>query len=306
MLNLWTRGGISWRELIVRTGREVWQDEVFGQAARLAFYHFLALFPALVLALLIMREFGATGDQLRRTLESSLEGILPVQASSIVTKAIEQLYTQAPRASLVVVILSSLWAAGNGIWAVIVGLNQAYEVEEERPWWQVLLTTAALTLVLGIITLAALVLIFYGAGAGHADAQGRRSIVWNAIQWPILIVLLLIAFAVLYRFAPDLRDLQWQWSTPGAVVGVALWIGASLLFRQYLLHYHQYHDIYGPLASVAILLLWFYLSGAAILIGGELNSEIENAAARNGHPEARAPGEKRPGEGRARAPQRSA
>jgi membrane protein len=295
MIGLWSRGGLSWRELFKRTWREAWEDEVFGTAARLAFYHFLALFPSLLLLLMLLAALDGAGSALEKALVSALDKVLPSEAAGLITSTMKDFGNTAVRGSAAwTAVLGAVWAALNGTWALIAGLNRAYEVKDERRWWVLLLVMLALTLALGIATMAALAAIFYGGEAGQALHVGA---VWNWIHWPVVIVLLLVAFALLYRFGPHLYDLELKWSTPGAVVGVALWLVATLLFRFYVNHFGSYGRIYGRLAAVAVLLLWLYFTGAAILIGGELNSEIENAAAEGGDPEARRPGQKRPGEG---------
>lgn len=299
MANLWTLGGLSWRELIRRTWKESWEDEVFGQAARLAFYHFLALFPALMLVLLLLRRFSHAGPGLIEVLRSLLESVLPASAARMVKGVMTQMGDPAARGGVWFAVLGSIWAAFNGTWAVMSGLNDAYEVTEKRPLWKVTLVAGGLTVALAVLWFTALVALWYGH---HVFGLARTDGVWwQMIHWPVLGVLLLVVFSLYYRFGPDLSDVQWRWSTPGAAIAVVLWIGATLLFRVYVHHSPgKYEQAYGSVAAGAILLLWLYVTGAAILIGGEINSEIENAAAQGGHPDARRPGERRPG-GRAAA-----
>ena len=301
MIDLWTLGGLSWRELFKRTVKESWEDEVFGQAARLAFYHFLALFPALLLAATILGRFSGTGSDLLKTLESSLGSILPARAFEMVTGFFAEISKGAARHTVWFAMFGSLWAALNGTWAVMSGLNAAYEVEEQRSWWQVTLTGAGLTIALAVLGFTSLVLLFYGRKMEAAIMQrigvsNGVSAVWQVAQWPILAAMLLIAFALVYRFGPNLSDRKMRWSTPGAVIAVILWLCASGLFRGYMAYQaSKYDQAYGSAGALAILLLWFYFTGAAILVGGEANSEIENAAEQHGHPDASRPGERRHG-----------
>jgi membrane protein len=301
MVNLWTLGGLSWRELLKRTARESWEDEVFGQAARLAFYHFLALFPALLLASIILARLSGAGHDLLVTLESALGAVLPARASAAVADFFREVAADAAQHTIWFAIFGSLWAAFNGTWAVMSGLNSAYEVEEERSWWQVKLTAAGLTAALAVIGFASVVVLFYSRQIGKimirkAGVPDFVSTMWQIVQWPILAALLLVAFALMYRFAPNLADREMRWSTPGAVIAVILWLAASGLFRGYVAYQAaKYDQVYGSAGAFAILLLWLYFTGAAILIGGEANSEIENAAAQHGHPDASRPGEHRPG-----------
>jgi membrane protein len=278
--NLWSLGGLSWRELAKRTWHEVWEDEVFGQAGRLAFYHFLAVFPCLLLLFFLLSHFSAAEARLRSTLVESLQRLLPQQSSALMESMISQLKQTAHTGMAAWSAgAGAAWAAVNGTWAVISGLNIAYEVKEERPLWKVLAIAIALTVSLAILFLLALTLVVYGSW--WLPDLGAR-----IVQWPILAALLLAAFALLYRFGPNLDDRQWRWSTPGAAAALVLWLTAAGLMRFYSEHFHSYAVIYKQLNGAATLLLWFYFTSAAVLIGGEMNSEIEKAAReRSGEPQ---------------------
>jgi membrane protein len=178
--------------------------------------------------------------------------------------------------------------------------DTAYEVKEERRWWRILAIAFGLTISLGIMGLMALGAMLYGSRVGtrisqHLGVHTLSPFPGRVIQWLVIIILLLFSFASLYRFGPNLKDRRWQWSTPGAVVAIALWAGSTVLLRIYQEHFSSAQRIYGGLEPPAILLLWLYLTGAAILIGGEANSEIEKAAAEAGHPDVRGPGTGRSG-----------
>jgi len=114
------------------------------------------------------------------------------------------------------------------------------------------------------------------------------------LQWPLVLVFVLLAFALIYYFGPDAHDQDWKWITPGAVVGVALWLLISFGFKTYLSYFNSYSATYGSLGAVIILMLWFYFTGTAILVGGEINSEVENEMAKQGAPDAKEKGEKSP------------
>ncbi len=284
MERLWSRGGLSWLELAKRTWHESWEDEVFGLAARLAFYHFLALFPVLLLVLVLLLKLSGPGSQLRDTLTDSLGQLLPQQASQLVSSMIRQLnQTAGLGAGVWWAILGSAWAAVNGTWALMTGLNMAYEVTEKRRWWKLLVLALVLTVCLAVMGFIALALILYGSRAAQLigpdiGITAHAPLLWRLVQWPVIIVLLLTSFALLYRFAPNLSDREWQWSTPGAALALVLWVGSAFLLKAYFEYSRSYERMYGTLANVAILLMWLYFTSAAILIGGEMNSEIEKAA----------------------------
>jgi membrane protein len=196
-------------------------------------------------------------------------------------------------------IIAALWAASNGMGAISDSLNVAYHVEESRPWWKQRLTAVALTIVLAFLIISALVLVLYGGriADGLAASYGFGAVFtvgWKILQWPIVLVFLLLGFELIYYWAPDLGDQDWKWVTPGSVAALTLWLLVSLGFRLYLHFFDSYSKTYGSMGAVIVLMLWFYLTGASILIGGEINSDLEDAAARKGAPEAKKKGEKNP------------
>lgn len=171
----------------------------------------------------------------------------------------------------------------NGTWAMIYGLNTAYEVNERRSWRELAMIIVGLTAVTGSI---AVFLIFCGA---HFQSDVYRGgIALRVLEWLVLIASLSLSFALLYRFAPNVRDRRWRWSTPGAICALVLWVGSTFAARIYFDHVNDYARSYGHLNGVVMLLLWLYVTNGAILIGGEMNSEIEKAAAeRRAHLESR-------------------
>lgn len=300
MLRLWQLGGLTWKQLAKRVWREIGDDDVFGQAAKLSFYFMLALFP-LLLFLTTLFGYFAQSAELRTSLLEYFRRVVPRSAFQLVVDTLNQISMGAGGGKISIGILATLWAASNGIAAIAQRLNAAYEIKDERPWWKMSLIALALTIAFAAFIAVALVLVLGGGkiGAYLANAAGIQdafAIAWNVAHWPIALVIVLLAINLLYRFAPDLRDWRWRWMTPGAPLAVTLWVIASLGFRFYLRYFNSYSATYGSLGAVIILMLWFYFTGAAILIGAEVNSEIENAVARAGGPNARLPGEKRPGE----------
>jgi len=290
--NLCTMGGLSLSELVRRTIRESWQDEVFGQGGRMAFYHFLAIFPSLLVLFTISAQVPHLGDHLEHALQDLTTQLLPNASSRLFQAIMDELNQRTHSGlSLISVCAGALWAALNGTWAMIFGLNKAYEVDEHRSWAQLTVTIAGLTCFLALVGSMAVFLIFCSAylqSRFHGGAVALR-----VLEWLVLSLALLFSFAVLYRFAPNLRHHQWRWSTPGALCALVLWISSTFATRLYFEHVNNYSRSYGHLNGVVMLLLWLYVSNGAILIGGEMNSEIEkNISSRD------APREDRSGQGK--------
>lgn len=269
-------------------GKRVWsdmaEDRVFGRAAELAYYFLLALFPLLLFLTSVIGIVLGSGTGLRHGLFEYLAAILPGSASALISSTMYEVSASSGGGKISFGILAALWAASNGMGAISDSLNAAYDVEESRPWWKQRLTAVGLTLVLALLIISALVLVLYGGRIADwmAASYGFGSlftIAWSVLQWPIVLIFLILGFGLIYYWAPDVKYQEWRWITPGSLVAVVLWLLVSLGFRLYLHFFNSYSATYGSLGAVIVLMLWFYLTGLAILIGGEINSDIENAAA---------------------------
>lgn len=294
-------GGLTPRELAARVWREMNRDDIFNRAAILGFYFMLALIPLLLCLIALLGLFAQTGTELRDQMFSLLARVAPRSAYALVYDTVNEVTKGGSGGKLTFGLLASVWAASNGMLAIIDTLNSAYHVREARPWWKARLVAAALTLALGVLIISALVLVLYSgqvaeALSGALRLGGAFSAAWAVIQWLLVLGFVFLAFGLIYYFAPNLHEQRFRWVLPGMVVGVTLWLAGSLGFRLYLRYFNTYNAVYGSLGAVIILMLWFYLTGAAILVGGEVNSEIEKAAAKAGERDAKLPGEKSPGE----------
>ena len=301
MASLWKLGGLGWRELAKRVWAEVQEDNVFGRAAELSYYFLLALFPFLIFLTSVIGLILGSGTGTRHTFFQYLARIMPPSAFQLIDNTMYEVSESSGGGKLSFGILAALWAASNGLGAITESLNTAYDLKESRPWWKQRLTAIGLTVALSILIIGALILVVAGGRiaewlAAHYGLGPVFPIGWKIIQWPVVLACMTFAFALIYYLAPDFREQAWQWLTPGAVIGVVLWLLVSLAFRIYLHYFNSYSATYGSLGAVIILMLWLYLTGAAVLIGGEVNSEIENAAAKQGEPEAKEKGEKAPDE----------
>jgi membrane protein len=299
MASLWKLGGLGWRGLGKRVWAEIQNDNVFGRAAELSYYFLLALFPFLIFLTSVIGIVLGSGTGTRHALFDYLARIMPPSAFQLIDNTMIEVTSASGGGKLSFGILAALWAASSGLSAITESLNTAYDLTESRPWWKQRLTAIGLTMALSVLIISALVLVVAGGkiAEGLTASYGfgpEFSLAWKIIQWPVVLACMTFAFALIYYFAPDFREQSWQWLTPGATIGVALWLLISLAFRVYLHFFNSYSATYGSLGAVIILMLWFYFTGAAVLIGGEVNSEIENAAAKQGEPEAKEKGEKAP------------
>lgn len=297
----WKLGGLTWKELGRRVWVEVYTGDLFTRSAALSYYFLLALFPLLLFLTSILGYLAEAGTELRRDLLRYLSTMVPSSASTLIYTTVDEISKNTGSGKLSLGLLTALWAASYGMGAITETLNVAYRVKESRPWWKVRLYAIGLTIALAVLIISALVLVLYGGEIGESIANwfylGQVfTLAWNILQWPIVLAFVLFAFALIYYFAPDLYEQKWYWITPGSVAGVALWLLVSFIFRIYLRFFNTYSVTYGSLGAVIILMLWFYLTGTAILLGGQVNAEIENAAAEAGVPDAKKQGEKIPSE----------
>lgn len=305
MSSLWRLGGLGWRELGKRVWSEVQEDEVLGRAAELSYYFLLALFPFLIFLTSIIGMVLGSGTGTRHALFDYLARVMPPSAFQLIQSTMFEVSSASGGGKLSFGLLAALWAASNGMSAITTSLNTAYDLKETRPWWKQRLAAIVLTAALSVLIIAVLILIV--AGGRIADWLALTfglgtlfPVIWKIAQWPVVLACMILAFALIYYFAPDLREQKWQWLTPGAAIGVALWLLVSVAFRVYLHFFDSYSATYGSLGAVIILMLWLYFTGTAVLVGSEINSEIENAAAKQGDPEAKEKGEKAPNEGKAK------
>jgi membrane protein len=305
MRRVWNLGDLTFRQFVWRVLRRADADDVLGQSAKLSYFLVLAVFPLLIF---LVALFGvlAPGTNMLQQLLAYWRRVLPGSAYELVLKTLQEISANAGGGKLSLGLVGTLWAASGGMGAVIDGLNRAYKVKEGRPWWKAQLLSILLTIALVIFIVMALSIVLYGNRIGEFAATyvglgAQFQIVWNIIQWPIGLGFVWLVFALLYRVAPDLHDLEWSHVTPGATVALVLWLLVSMGFRAYLRYFDHYGKTYGSLGAMIVLMLWFYFTGAAILLGGEVNAEIESIAARRGVPDARLPGEKEPGEKRMQA-----
>jgi membrane protein len=273
-------GGLTLKELALGAWREAYEDRAFGRAAELAYFFLLALFPMLIFLLSVFSFMPSLQDALLDWLDK----VMPREARRLVASWVENVAGARSGGLLSLGLLGSLWAASNGIGAAIDALNTAYNVEEGRPFWKSRLMAIGLTIALSVFFVSGQVLIMFGDWlakwlAAWIGFGGTPTALWRYVDYLIGLLLLTIGVGLIYHFAPNVK---WKWRlvTPGAVFAVTASLLASILFSLYLRIAPSYSATYGSLGAVIVLMLWLYLLGLALFLGGEINSEIERAAGR--------------------------
>ena len=282
---VWKFGGLSTRGLLRGVLRNALKNELFARASGLAFDFLFALFPLLFILLAIFNLFASRSLQLRISLLAYFADFLPAPAFQLLNSTTGELAASRSAEKLTAGILVALWLASGGVAAIILSLNTAFRVQETRSWFKVRGIALALTLVISILVLTALGLVLVGSDL--VDWLGREFQLTSALiyvskaaQWPTAVLFVIFSYTLIYTFGPNVRAKRWNWVTPGAVFAAISWLIASLGFRIYLQFVNNYTVIFGSLGAAAILLVWLYVSGLAVLIGGEINASIERAAVR--------------------------
>lgn len=270
----------SWTYVVRKTLREFAKDECTDLAAALTYYAVLAIAPALLALVSIL---GLLGDP-QKMVDDVLEIVGDLGSASAVESLepiLDQL-TKAPAAgfALVLGLVVALWSASGYVAAFSRGMNRVYEIDEGRPIWKlrpVLLLVTLVLVVIAVVVVAALVLSgdvarSVGSTVGLSDATVT---VWNIVKWPVVLVLVVAAVAILFHFTPNVRQPKFRWTSIGAVVAIVVWVLASVGFGLYVSNFSSYDKTYGSLAGVIVLLLWLWITNLALLFGAELDAEVE-------------------------------
>jgi membrane protein len=260
---------------------EFQKDDVLGLAAQLAFYLILALFPFVLVLVTVMGTFS--NEAFASDVLDYFGQVLPGPVFELVQRYLDDVLAGRSKAPTLLSfgIIGTIWAASGAFSAIINSLNRAYDVEETRPFWKVKGLAVLMTFGLSGLILVGVLLMLAGPIIGEQVANifglgDEFVIAWNIVRWPVALLFLVVVIALIYYFAPNVRQ-PFRWITPGGVVAVALWLLASVAFRLYVASpYNTYgaNGTYGPIATVIVLLLYLYISSVAILFGAELNATL--------------------------------
>jgi membrane protein len=285
--SLWDLQGMPLKTLVQRTVRSFLNDNLLGRAAELGYYFLFALFPTLVSASTILGLAAKSAASIYVQLLHYFALIIPPSAYSIVLDTFNQTTAASSSGKLTFGLAAAIWAASVGFTAIQDSLNVVYKVKETRPYWKVRSSAIILTILLSVIVTLLLASLlggdFLALLARHHIVQAEMAftavLLARILGWIVAGFLLALLFSVIYYWGPDVANKQWHWFTPGAALGIVGWLASSAALRIYLHFFNNYSVTYGSLGAVIILLLWFYITGLMLLLGAEINSEIEAYAA---------------------------
>ncbi len=272
---------ISVKDFFKRLYAKAWDEEdLLSSAATVAFYFAFALFPLLLFLITLFGLVLESAADLRAEMFFYLRQVMPGSASDLVQKTIEEVTQNSSGGKLTLGIAIALYSASVGIDSIRIALNGVYNLTETRPWWKTKLLTLFLTFILAVLITVALGIIFYGEKfltliLDWIKLPIPSPFFLGILQWVTVLVVLISTFALLYNYLPKHKKRTWVWITPGAIVGIVLWLALSYAFRLYLDYFNTYDKTYGSLGAVIILMLWLYLTALVILIGGSINAVLQ-------------------------------
>jgi membrane protein len=269
----------AWWGVLKRTVSEFREDNLTDWAAALTYYAILSIFPALIVLVSIL---GLAGVSATNAILSNIKDLGPGPAQDIISGAIKEIAASTSTAGVAFVLglLASLWSASGYVGAFSRAANVIYEMEEGRPFWKLRPIQIGMTLILLLlVAISAIAVVISGPLASEVGKvlgiQGTAVTIFNIVKWPVIVVVLMTMLAILYYGAPNVRHPGFRWITPGGVLAVLLWMLASVGFAFYVSNFSSYNATYGSLAGVIIFLIWLWISNVAVLLGAEMNAEIE-------------------------------
>jgi membrane protein len=272
-------GRRSWWGVVKRTVSEFRADNLTDWAAALTYYAILSIFPALIVLVSIL---GLAGDSATNAVLDNINELGPGPAQDIVSGAIKEIAASQGTAGVAFVIglVAALWSASGYVGAFSRASNAIYEMEEGRPFWKLRPLQIGMTLILLLlVAVSAIAVVVSGPLASEVGKlfglEGTAVTIFNIVKWPVIVLVLMTMLAILYYGAPNVRHPGFRWITPGGILAVLLWMIASAGFAFYVSNFGSFNATYGSLAGVIVFLIWLWISNCAVLLGAEMNAEVE-------------------------------
>lgn len=268
----------GWKEIAMRVYGRIGEDRILVIAAGTVFYGILALFPAIAAFVSLYGMFASPADIAHKL--DSMSSVLPGGAINVIGDQMTRVASQSNGSlgiSAIVGLLIALWSANAGTKAVYDGLNVAYREKEKRGFVSLNMSSLIFTicvLAFALVALSAIAIVPNFAESLGLGETGKWAVTIG--QWPVLLVLVSLVFACLYRFGPSRDEPKWRWITPGSVFAAIVWLAASLLFSWYAAHFGSYNKTYGSLGAIIGFMTWMWISSIVVFLGGMLNAETEH------------------------------
>jgi membrane protein len=265
-----------------RTFKQFSEDNISDWAAALTYYGVLSIFPGLLVLVSILGMLSSNGKQ---TVQDTLNQVAPGQIKNLVNQVLGQVGDSGTASFAAIVgLVVAFWSASGYIAAFMRASNAIYDVPEGRPIWKTLPIRVGVTAVVGVLLIIATVIVVFTGDLAQAvgDSIGLGSAAvttWNIVKWPVLILLVSLMFAILYWASPNAKTGGFRWVSPGGIFAVLLWVVASGAFAFYLANFANYNKTYGTLGGVIAFLVWLWITNMAIMLGAELDAELERGRA---------------------------
>ena len=274
---------LGWRDILLRVWDKVWQDNIMIIAAGVAFFGFLAI-PSALTALVALYGLMFNVHDVQQQVAATA-GLLPKDATTVLASLLQSLTEHSNSTlstSFAISLLVAIWSARSGVATLMTAVNIAYREKEKRSLFRFELVALIMTIagvILAIISLALIAILPAIINILPLGAFGKT--LASVVRWPILIALTMVALATIYRFSPSRRGAKWRWVTWGSVIATVLWVIVSALFSIYVGQFASYDKTYGSMGAIVVFMLWLWLTSLAVLVGAELNAEIEHQTMRD-------------------------
>ena len=271
--------GFEWKMFFKELYDKFFETDVMSASAQVAFYFSFAFFPLLLFLVTLFGIVLESTEELRGELYVYLGQLLPPSAYELVRTTMDEIIENSSGGKLTIGALITLWSASAGVDSLRIALNRVYELKETRSWWNTKFHSLVLTFLFILLLAIGLAAVTAGSSlvkVGIAGLGMEIASPWvaSAIQWGAIIVVMIFSTAVVYSWLPCFNKFHWVWISPGSVTAIVVWILFGTLFRVYLQYFNTYNKAYGSLGAVIILMLWMYITGLALLLGGAINSVL--------------------------------